>query len=148
VRRAGNPGCCQLKMIFIDGSVFFGAVDSVQRTLRQYDQYNPDFKHLLILGIGINFIDLAGAEMLAREARRRGGMGGGLYFHRLKDSVFQMLKQSGFLDDIGKENMFPMGPRVIPIIYPKLDSEVCRRCKTRIFKECHIALPNGEPRRD
>jgi SulP family sulfate permease len=148
VRRAGNPGCCQLKMIFIDGSVFFGAVDSVQRTLRQYDQYNPDFKHLLILGIGINFIDLAGAEMLAREARRRRGMGGGLYFHRLKDSVFQMLKQSGFLDDIGKENMFPMGPRVIPIIYPKLDSEVCRRCKTRIFKECHIALPNGEPRRD
>ncbi len=148
VPRAEKPGCCQLKMIFLDGSVFFGAVDSVQRTLRGYDEYNPDFKHVLILGIGINFIDLAGASMLAGEARRRRKLGGGLYFHRLKDSVFQMLKRSGFLEDIGKENMFKMGRKVIPIIYPKLDSEICRRCKTRIFAECNTRLPNGEPRRD
>jgi SulP family sulfate permease len=100
----------------------------------------------LILGIGINFIDLAGAEMLAREARRRRRMGGGLYFHRLKDSVFLMLKSGGFIDDIGKANMFPMGPQVIPELYPRLDSEVCRRCKTRIFDECQTTLPNGEPR--
>jgi SulP family sulfate permease len=148
VPRAEKPGCCQLKMIFLDGSVFFGAVDSVQRTLRSYDEHNPDFKHVLILGIGINFVDLAGASMLASEARRRRKLGGGLYFHRLKDSVFQMLKRSGFLKDIGKENMFKMGRKVIPLIYPKLDSEICRRCKTRIFAECNTRLPNGEPRKD
>jgi SulP family sulfate permease len=146
--RAEKPGCCQLKMIFIDGSVFFGAVNTVQRTLRGYDEHNPDFKHVLILGIGINFVDLAGATMLAGEARRRRKLGGGLYFHRLKDAVFEMLKRGGYLDDIGKENMFPMGRRVIPLIYPKLDSEICRRCKTRIFAECNVRLPNGEPRQD
>jgi SulP family sulfate permease len=148
VPKQGAPGCCQLKMLFLDGSIFFGAVDSVGRSLRRYDQDNPDFKHVLILGTGINFIDLAGAEMLAREARRRRRMGGGLYFHRLNDSAFQMLKSSGFIDDIGKDNMFPMGPKVIPMLYPRLDPEVCRRCKTRIFSECQTMLPNGEPRNE
>jgi SulP family sulfate permease len=144
--RMGEPGCCQLKMLFLDGAIFFGAVDSVERSLRRYDQDNPDFKHILILGIGINFIDLSGAEMLARESRRRRRMGGGLYFHRLKDSVFNTLKRGGFIDDIGKDNMFPMGPRVIPQLYPRLDPEICRRCKNRIFEECQTTLPNGEPR--
>jgi SulP family sulfate permease len=146
IPRMGAPGCPQLKMLFLDGAVFFGAVNSVETSLRRYDQDNPDYKHVLILGIGINFIDLAGAEMLAREARRRRRMGGGLYFHRLKDSVFLMLKSGGFVDDIGKANMFPMGPQVIPKLYPRLDSEICRRCKTRIFDECQDTLPNGEPR--
>lgn len=148
IPRKGAPGCCQLKMLFLDGSVFFGAVNSVERSLRQYDQENPDFKHVLILGTGVNFIDLAGAEMLTREARRRRRMGGGLYFHRLKDSAFQMLKRGGFIDDIGKDNMFPMGPKVIPTLYPRLDSEVCRRCKTRIFDECQTLLPNGQSRNE
>lgn len=148
VPRSDKPGCCQLKMIFLDGSIFFGAVDSVQRTLRGYDQSNPDFKHVLILGTGINFVDLAGVDMLAGEARRRKKLGGGLYFHRLKNSVFQIFKRSGFLEDIGEGNMFAMGPKVIPLIYPKLDSEICRRCKTRIFVECNTRLPNGELRRD
>jgi SulP family sulfate permease len=140
------PGCCQLKMLFLDGSIFFGAVDSVGRSLRRYDQEDANFKHVLILGTGINFIDLAGAELLSREARRRRRMGGGLYFHRLKESVFQMLQSSEIIDDVGKDHIFPMGPRVIPLIYPKLDSEICRRCKTRIFNECQTTLPNGEPR--
>lgn len=148
IPKMGAPGCCQLKMLFLDGAVFFGAVSSVERSLRQYDQDNPDFKHVLILGTGINFIDLAGAEMLTREARRRRRMGGGLYFHRLKDTAFNMLKHGGFIDDIGKDNMFPMGPRVIPELYPRLDSEICRRCKTRIFNECQTTLPNGEPRNE
>jgi SulP family sulfate permease len=148
IPKKGAPGCCQLKMLFLDGAVFFGAVDSVERSLRQYDQDNSDYKHVLLLGTGINFIDLAGAEMLTREARRRRRMGGGLYFHRLKDSAFQMLKQGGFIDDIGRNNMFPMGPKVIPKLYPRLDSEICRRCKTRIFNECQTTLPNGEPRNE
>lgn len=148
VERKAAPGCCQLKMLFLDGSVFFGAVDSVGRSLRRYDQENSDFKHLLILGTGINFIDLAGAEMLSREARRRKRMGGGIYFHRLKDSAFKTLQSSEVIGDIGEDNILPMGPRVIPLIYPKLDPEICRRCKTRIFDECQTVLPNGEPRNE
>lgn len=146
VPRADQPECCQLKMIFIDGAIFFGAVNHVQQTLHRIDELNPNQKHVLILAPGINFIDIAGGELLAREAKRRKRMGGGLYFHRLKDPVLEILTKGGYLNEIGRENLFVIGQKVIDGIYPKLDSEICRNCPARIFRQCNIALPNGEPR--
>jgi SulP family sulfate permease len=142
---SGLPDCPQIKMVRINGSIFFGAVDHVQRQLEQIDEINPQQKHVLIVASGINFIDIAGAEMLAREARRRRTMGGALYFYRLKDAPRALLEKGGYMDDIGRENVFPVRTRAITAIYPKLESETCRRCGSRIFHECNVSLPNGEP---
>ncbi|HEX9686830.1 MAG TPA: SulP family inorganic anion transporter [Burkholderiales bacterium] len=142
---SGLPDCPQLKMLRVNGSLFFGAVDHVQRSLEQIDELDPGQKHLLIMASGINFVDLGGAEMLAREARRRRSMGGGLYFYRMKDAVRESLARSGHLDDIGEANLFPVKSRPVAEIYRRLDSEICRTCRVRIFRDCHIALPNGEP---
>jgi SulP family sulfate permease len=49
------------------------------------------------------------------------------------------------LGEIGEENLFPVKSRPVAEIYRKLDSGICRSCRARIFRECHIALPNGEP---
>jgi SulP family sulfate permease len=69
-----------------------------------------------------------------------------MYFHRLKQSAVDVLERAGYLPDIGRENLFSIGQNVIDAIYPKLDVEVCRRCPTRIFRQCQRSLPNGEPR--
>ena len=146
ISQTTEPDCCQLKMMFIDGALYFGAVDHVQRHLREVDAAQPAHKHLLLLAPGINFIDSSGAELLAQEARRRRRLGGGLYFHRLQPSAVAVLDRAGYLPDIGQENLLAIGQNVIDAIYPKLDSEVCRSCPTRIFKQCQGALPNGEAR--
>ena len=73
-------------------------------------------------------------------------MGGGLYFHRLKDPIVAVMRKNGTLAHIGESNLFPMGPRAIDTLYPRLDSEICRHCTTRIFPQCNVTLPNGEPR--
>ena len=146
VPQEGEPDCCQMKMVFIDGAIYFGAVDHVQRNLRAIDAANPAHKHLLLLAPGINFIDSSGAELLAQESRRRKQLGGDLYFHRLQPSVVAVLERAGYLDEIGRGNLYSIGQNVIEAIYPRLDPEVCRRCTTRIFRQCHEALPNGEPR--
>lgn len=142
---SGLPDCPQLKMLRVNGSLFFGAVDHVQRNLEQIDEIEPRQKHVLIVASGINFVDLAGAEMLARESRRRRSIGGGLYFYRVKDAVRELLARGGYLREIGEENLFPVKSRPVAAIYRKLDSEICRNCKARIFRECHVSLPNGEP---
>jgi SulP family sulfate permease len=142
---SGLPDCPQLKMLRVNGSLFFGAVDHVQHNLEQIDELDPRQKHVLIVASGINFVDLAGAEMLAREARRRRDIGGGLYFYRVKDAVRELLARSGCLGEIGEENLFPVKSRPVAEIYRKLDSGICRSCRVRIFRQCHIALPNGEP---
>ena len=143
---SGLPDCPQLKMVRINGSLFFGAVDHVQRHLQEIDEHNPQQKHVLIVASGINFVDIAGAEMLAQEARRRRNLGGGLYFYRVKDAVRDLLARGGYLVEIGDQKLFPVKTRPLETIYPQLDPDICRRCRARIFKQCHIALPNGEPR--
>lgn len=142
---SGLPDCPQLKMVRINGSLFFGAVDHVQRSLEQIDASNPRQKHALVVASGINFVDIAGAEMLAHEARRRRRIGGGLYFYRLKDAVRALLERGGYTAHIGPDNIFPVKTRAVGMIYRKLDPEICRSCRVRIFRECRVALPNGEP---
>jgi SulP family sulfate permease len=140
----GLPDCPQVKMLRVNGSIFFGAVDHVETVCRKVDADNPQQKHLLIVATGINFIDVAGAEMLAQEARRRRQLGGGLYLYRAKDAVQATLERGGYLKDIGAQNLFSVKTRAIGAIYPHLDSAICRRCTLRIFKECNIRLPDGE----
>jgi SulP family sulfate permease len=135
----GHSECPQFCMVRINGSIFFGAVDHVQRSLLQIDEINPQQKTVLVLGSGINFVDVAGAEMLAQEAKRRRKMGGSLYFYRLKEPVYNFLKQGHYLKDIGKDCFFPAKSNVISAIFNTLDPEICRNCKARIFKECQVA---------
>lgn len=142
---SGLPDCPQLKMIRVNGSLFFGAVDHVRQNLERIDEMNPSQKHVLLVSSGINFVDMSGAEMLAQEARRRRALGGGLYFYRMKDAVRDLMRRGDYLRDIGEENLFPVKTRVIATIYPKLDPGICRNCSVRIFRECHERLPNGEP---
>ena len=66
-----NPGCPQMEMLRMEGSIFFGAVDHVQQTLKAIDERDPVKKHVMLFSRAVNFIDLAGAEMLAAEAKRR-----------------------------------------------------------------------------
>jgi SulP family sulfate permease len=141
----GLPDCPQVKMLRVNGAIFFGAVDHVETVLRKVDADNPRQKHLLLVATGINFIDVAGAELLAQEARRRRELGGGLYFYRAKDAVQAVLKRGGYLEDIGAQNLIPVKTRAIGAIYPRLDADICRRCTLRIFRECNIRLPNGQP---
>jgi sulfate permease, SulP family len=141
-----HPQCPQLSMVRVNGAIFFGAVDHVQNSLMKIDEMNPLQKSVLIVASGISFVDVAGAEMLAQEARRRRKMGGGLYFYRCKESIYKFLRQSDKLDDIGVGGFFPTMSNWIKPLYSTLDPEICKNCTARIFSECHEKLPDGEPR--
>ena len=144
----GLPDCPQLKMLRVNGSLFFGAVEHIEDAFHKVDHDRPSQKHLLIVASGINVIDISGAELLAREAVRRRKLGGGLYFYFMKDAVRRLLVKGGYMKDIGEENVFDPKDDVIGTLYRRLDSEICRTSPARIFSQCNLALPNGEPRRD
>ncbi len=141
-----HPQCPQLSMVRINGGLFFGAVDHVRDSLLRIDERSPLQKSVLVVARGISFVDAAGAEMLSQEARRRRKMGGGLYFYRCKAEIFEFLRKSRKLADIGERNFFPVMSDWTKPVYAKLDSEICRSCHARIFPVCHDRLPNGETR--
>ena len=64
----GKPECPQLRIVRINGSAYFGAVDHIQNALQQIDVDNPRQKSVLVVSLSMNFIDVAGAEMFAQEA--------------------------------------------------------------------------------
>ncbi len=146
------PECPQLKLVRIDGALFFGAVSHVQESLHRFSIREPRQKHLAIISTGINFIDIAGAEFIMRESQKRRAEGGGLYLIRVKEGVCEPFKRGGYLDAIGDENIFPGKTEAIAAIFKKLDPEICKRCKRRIFRECQSVpgpidepLPEAEP---
>lgn len=140
------PECPQLKIIRIDGSLFFGAVSHVQESLRRFEVQNPGQKHLAVVSSGINFIDIAGAEFIAREAEKRRARGGGLYLIRVKEGVCEPFKRGDYLRTVGDENIFPGKTEALSTIFAKLDPEVCKRCTKRIFLECQMVPgPIDEP---
>jgi len=131
--------CPQLKIIRIDGSIYFGALEVVSDFFDNLYK-NGEAKHILIVAKGVNFIDLAGATWLAREVIRWQKRGGGIYFSGLKIVSQQILSKGGFRDQIGLENFFDDKNVAIQTIYKKLDSDICSKCTTRIFNECDTLI--------
>jgi SulP family sulfate permease len=142
----GLPDCPQVKMLRINGEAFFGAVDHIQSHMEAVDEKTPSQKHLLLVASGINFIDIAGAEVFVHEAERRKRLGGRLYFYRMKDSARQYLERDGRMEVIGRENVFDVRDIPMDRIYPLLDNDICRNCNLRVFNQCKDKLPDGSTR--
>lgn len=136
------PECPQLKLVRIDGSLFFGAISHIRETLAYFEQEKPDQKNLLLLSQGINFVDLAGIEFLEGEADRRHQKGGKIFFYRVKEGVFEDLNQSKLLEKIGDDHIFNSKTEALnTIVMQHLDKSICAKCDKRIFNECKD-LPN------
>ena len=138
--------CPQLSLVRIDGSLFFGAVEHVHAALRRVRAAAPARAHLLLIGSGINFVDVAGAELLVREAQAQLDRGGALYLCSLKPAVMRMLERGGYLDRLGRDNLFTTKHAAVEAIYSRLDSAICHSCPARIFVECRTLLPDGTAR--
>lgn len=127
--------CPQLKIIRIDMSIYFGSINHIQNRIHHLIE-QENIKHILIVGTGINFIDLSGAEALVTDANRLKQQGGGLYFAELKASVYEYISKNCFVAKVGSRNFFDSKKDAIKTIYKKMDEEKCANCETRVFSEC------------
>lgn len=127
--------CPQLKLIRIDRAIYFGSVNYLQNKLQKIES-STGINHILLVASRVNYIDMAGGEMLSREAKRLQDLGGGLYICGLKAELWQFIAESGCLKTIGTEFFFANKAQAIHSIHKKLDAERCKTCHKHIFKEC------------
>ena len=137
--------CPQMKMASIDGSLFFGAIDHVETQLDRLRRANPRQKHLMVLCEGVNFIDLAGAELLEREADSRAKMDGSMALVGLKEKTIEDLNRYGVLEHIGEDNLMDSKTYALRDISARFEPEVCQRCTVKIFRECEMLSKKPEP---
>ena len=130
------PECPQLKLLRMEGSVYFGAAAHVAQRLHDLRAATGAPRHLLVMAKSMNFIDLAGAQVWDDELAARRAMGGDLYFHRPRPEVMDMWRRTGFLERLGADHIFPDKATALNTIYGKLDRNICAGCTARIFWEC------------
>lgn len=140
------PECPQLKMIRIDGSLFFGSITHVQEELRFLFRSKPEQKHYLLIFAGINFVDMAGADFLVDLIEKESALGERLYFCEMKKPVIEALHVNGKADVLMADNIFELKCEAVAAIIQRLDHEICSHCQARIFLECaglpHLAENN------
>lgn len=141
----GVSSCPQLAIVRLRGSIYFGAVEHVREEFHRIDEIDPRRKWLLLAAPGINFVDLAGAYLLAEEARRRRALGGGLILVGAQRPVQRMLARTEAVLALGPEGVQPHKGAALRQIYPRLDSRICKGCPLRVFEECQQTLPDGQP---
>lgn len=137
----GLAECPQIKIMTVEGSIYFGAVDHIESHLDTLREVAPEQKHFLLIARNVNFVDVAGAEALAHEARKRRWDGGTLALQGLRQPVVSVLRNSGLLPEIGEENVFRSKNEAIAALYARLDRGICNRCTARIFRECTAPPP-------
>ncbi len=132
------PECPQLKLLRMEGSVWFGAVSHVAEHLRglRGSGASSDQRHLLVMAKSMNSIDLAGADLWDNERIKRREAGGDLYFHRPRPQVLALWHRTGFLQSLGADRVFPDKHSAIASIVSRLDESVCATCTVRLFDEC------------
>lgn len=138
------PECPQLKLLRMEGSVYFGAAAHVAQRLHDLRAAPGAPRHLLVMAKSMNFIDLAGAQVWDDELTARRTMGGDLYFHRPRPEVLDMWRRTGFLDRLGADHIFPDKATALHAIYAKLDRGICAGCQAKIFWECQPESPQRD----
>lgn len=137
IRKEELQECPQVKIIRIDGSIFFGSIAHISSEINRIsEEAGPQTKFLLIDAKGVNFIDVAGCEWVLQEAHKWEEKGGGLYFTGLKRISQETLIRGGFKNQIGNEHFYHSKKLVINAIYQKINRHVCATCEKRIFEEC------------
>lgn len=136
-----SPECPQLKIIRINGSIFFGAANYVSEQLQNLTQQSPEQCHILLDAASINFIDVTGCEMLAREGHGLYLEGRQIYVCSLKDEVFELLERGDYIRQ-GKIETFTSLHEALGNIIPRMDLTRCRRCTCHLF-ECCPTFPNA-----
>ena len=94
-----------LHIMTIKGSLFFGAVQSVENTLQQLSEKKGRASTLIIRTDQIGYIDTPGIRLLTAECARRLRAGGDFYLYIIRDAVYEQLKSTHLLDDIGKKRI-------------------------------------------
>jgi len=137
IERVPMPTCPQLYIIRIDGSLFFGNVQTIDDLFSSL--YENNERQVLVVGSGIGTIDLASAEFLEHQIGKWKADGREIYFCSLRKPVREILETGGFMKRLGSENFFETKLMAVKAIYDRLDKNICSSCDARIFNECNSA---------
>jgi sulfate permease, SulP family len=129
--------CCQMDIIQIEGSLFFGSAAYILEDLQRRMRHHPNVANLLIRMHHVNIFDAGGVhiiEIILDDIRRRDG---GIFFSGVNHRVFSVLNNSGLIKDIGHTHVRTTTHAAIRrAMRDAFCPAICAGCTAAIFTEC------------
>ncbi|MDN3519811.1 SulP family inorganic anion transporter [Aquisalimonas lutea] len=132
--KRGLAECPQVKILRIDGPLFFGSADHLQGHLGQLTE--AGYSHVVLEGSGVDFVDVAAAETLAQEAERFRSLGGGLWLCSFKEPAGELLRYRVFRDAIGAKYIHGSPDDAIGAIFS--ETPLCSECRQEDRRCCRL----------
>lgn len=126
--------CPQIGIVTINGALFFGAVETLEKTLTNCLADHPK---ILILRMGNVFVMDATAEValenIVEHVQKQNGL---VLVSGLKPQPEAILRKSGLYDKIGKEKFFSGTGLAITEALNNINQQKCIGCGHNAFYEC------------
>ncbi|MFN4012715.1 MAG: SulP family inorganic anion transporter [Aquificaceae bacterium] len=134
----GLPTCPQIEIVRPEASFYYANVENILTEISQIAKEKPALKHLVIDGESINYMDGTALELLHDFHQDLKKMGIRLVFVNVKGPVQEAMLRSGFLQELGKENILPSKGYALGYLFKSIDHEYCAKvCPYALFKECY-----------
>lgn len=130
------PECPQIRMMRIEGPVFFASVEFLEREFARIEAKALSSRSLILSLKGVSKIDLAGADFLIEQARRTRAKGRELHLIAVAAPTLRALRKLGVLRFIGAEQIHSHKTEAIAEAVHRADNDICANCTLRIFNEC------------
>ena len=98
--------CPHVVTIRVDESLYFANTKYLEDTILQIVADRPEVKHLVLIGIAVNFIDSSALETLEALIQELRDAGVDFYLADMKGPVMDRLKAIGFVDFVGADHIY------------------------------------------
>jgi SulP family sulfate permease len=98
--------CPHILAVRVDESLYFANTKYLEDTILSLIADRPEVKHLLLIGIAINFIDASALETLESLIQELHDAGVEFHLADIKGPVMDQLKAIGFVERIGADHIY------------------------------------------
>jgi SulP family sulfate permease len=106
VLRHNVSTCQQVVAIRVDQSLYFANTKYLEDTILTIVADRPEVKHLVLIGIAINFIDASALETLESLAHDLREAGVDFHLADIKGPVMDRLRAIGFVEYVGEDHIY------------------------------------------
>jgi SulP family sulfate permease len=137
LQQPGKPLCPQLAIFDIQGDLYFGAVNHVDKAIHDHLVAHPTERYLLLRMHSVNQCDISGIHALENILRTVRDQGGEIYLTRVQEPVLQAMQAAGFYRLLGEGHVLKEDDAIGYLYQRVLDPATCiYECEVRAFREC------------
>lgn len=128
--------CPQLVTFRLDGPLYFGSVEHVERKIKKMRREKPKQIHMILYLKGVGKIDLAGADLLIDTIREVKSKGGSFRIVALFPPLINSLHKLHVIDELGEDHLFSSKGEAVSDATNDLNRTICKVCLKDVFMEC------------